>query len=333
MAQQTDTAPQNRRTALVLGAGGRFGRAALAAFDEAGWYVRAFVRPGRRVQCPTGTGIVEGDAFDANAVTAAALGVDVIVHALNPPYPRWRHDVPRHTRSVLAAAHASGATVMIPGNVYNYGASMPETLCEETPHHPTTRKGALRESMEQAFREAADDGIHTVILRAGDFIEAEKTGNWFDTYVVGKLDVGVAVYPGPLDRVHAWAYLPDMARAMVGLAERAEQQSGFEIFNFEGYNITGDELVAALESWAGRPLKKRGMPWLAMRAMTPFAPLIREVVEMRYLWSTPHAINGARLSEALPGFRPTPLPEALRRMLPKLSARVAQGTTPLVSAS
>jgi nucleoside-diphosphate-sugar epimerase len=326
--------PPSRPSVLVLGARGRFGRAAVTTFRDANWQVRAFVRPNKSTSFGPGIEIVEGDAFDLNAVRNAAREVDVIVHALNPPYPRWQQDLPRLTESVLNAARAAGASVMIPGNVYNYGSGMPENLREETSHLPTTRKGVLREAMEQAFRQAAGDGVHTVVLRAGDFIESARTGNWFDTYVTAKLDRGIAVYPGPLHQVHAWAYLPDMARAMVALAEREGDPTGFESFNFGGYNVTGAELVAAMEAKTGRPLKVRSVPWLAMRLIAPFVPLIREVLEMRYLWNVPHAIDGSRLQETLPNFRPTPLPEALDDVLPSLAAsRAPNGTTGLVSAS
>jgi len=326
MPATTITPSRSSQTVLVLGARGRFGRAAVAAFSQAGWQVRAFVSSGRQPERAFRGETINGDAFDPGDVVAAANGANVIVHALNPPYPRWRRDLPRLTKSVLATAHASGATVMIPGNVYNYGAGMPETLLEETPHRPTTRKGALRESMEATFRDAANDGVKTIVLRGGDFIEAKKTGNWFDTYIAGKLDSGIVMYPGPLDKVHAWAYLPDMAQAMVGLAERDRHEAGFECFNFEGHNISGRELIDALERWAGAPLKKRNIPWVAMQAIAPFAPLIREVIEMRYLWTTPHALDGTRLREALPEFRPTALPDALAQILPVLSPQSARHT-------
>ncbi|MDA0369026.1 MAG: NAD(P)H-binding protein [Proteobacteria bacterium] len=311
----TTTAPhQTPRTVLILGANGRFGRAAVGAFRAAGWQVRAFVRPGRTL--PSDVVRIEGDAFQAADVAAAAQGADVIVHALNPPYTKWRTDLPRLAANVLAAARASGAGVMIPGNVYNYGAGMPAVLREDTAHRPTTHKGHLRETMEQSFHDAAAHGVHTVVLRAGDFIEAAQTGNWFDRFIAAKVDRGIAVYPGPRDRVHAWAYLPDMARAMVALAERAEAPSGFETFNFESYNVTGAQLIAALETATGKPLKVRGVPWGMMRLIALFAPMIREILEMRYLWQVPHALDGTRLQSALPDFRPTPLADCLQEVLP-----------------
>ena len=213
------------------------------------------------------------------------------------------------TASVIEAAEASGATVMMPGNVYNYGAGMPERLGEETPHAPTTRKGHLREEMEQAYAGAGDDGVRTIILRAGDFIEREKTGNWFDSHIAANVAKELVIYPGPLDRVHAWAYLPDMARAMVGLAERRAAFAAFERFGFPGYGLTGQELVDLMERASGRTLKVKGLPWSMIRLLGLVLPQMREVAEMAYLWRTPHAIDGAKLAAALPDFQATPLEE------------------------
>lgn len=290
---------------IVLGANGRFGRAATRAFLAAGWSVRGFGRslPPANARV-SGVDWIAGDAFDAEALSAAVRGCDVIVNALNPPYPRWSRDVPRLTANVIAAATASGATVMIPGNVYNYGNEMPALLAENTPQAPTTRKGKLRQKMEQAFSEA---GVQTIVLRAGDFIEREKTGNWFDSHITAKVAKGQVMYPGPLDRLHAWAYLPDMARALVGLAEKRDELGRFEQIGFAGYALTGAMLVEAIERAAGQPLAIKRMPWRMVRLLGLVVPLFREVAEMSYLWDVPHAIDGARLAALLPDFDSTSL--------------------------
>jgi nucleoside-diphosphate-sugar epimerase len=309
---------------IILGAKGRFGRAAADAFLAAGWAVRGLARSWDTGLVDPRVERVTADAFDADALSSAVMGADVIVNALNPPYPTWARDVPRLTASVIAAAKASGASVLLPGNVYNYGARMPPVLSEATPHRPTTRKGRLREAMENAYAEAADDGVQTIILRAGDFIEREKTGNWFDTYIAVNAARGRVTYPGPLQHVHAWAYLPDLARAMVGLAEKRGSLGPFVPVGFEGFNLTGRELVEAMQRVAGRKLKIGGMPWGAMRLISPFAPTIREVLEMRYLWTMPHAIDGSKLAALLPDFRPTPLIVALTDSMPATAPRAVR---------
>jgi len=310
-------------TVIVPGAKGRFGRAAVDAFAAAGWRVRAFARSWEGVAERAGVASIAGDAFDASALASAAKGCDVIVNALNPPYPRWMRDLPRFTAAVIEAAKASGATVMLPGNVYNYGEGMPARLGEDTPHAPTSRKGRLREEMEQAYARAGDDGVRTIILRAGDFLEREKTGNWFDAYIAANVAKGRVMYPGPLDRIHAWAYLPDMARAMVGLAEKRAGFAVFERFGFPGHALTGQALVDAMVRATGRSLKVGGLPWPMIRLLGLVVPQMREVAEMAYLWRTPHEIDGGKLAAALPDFKATPLETAIADALGDVAAETA----------
>lgn len=289
---------------IILGAKGRCGRAAQQAFIDAGWNVSIF---GRNWSTPPPEGVtqISGDAFEGDDLIQACKGMDVIVNGLHPPYPQWSKAMPILTANVIKAAQQSGATVIIPGNVYNYGEDMFPILTENTPHRPTCRKGKLRETMERQFKAATN--IQTIVLRAGDFIEAEKTGNWFDSQIIKNVEKGSVMYPGPTDVVHAWAYLPDVARAMVGLAEIRETLDQFETFCFEGYSLTGAQLIAAIEKSIGRTLKLTTAPWFAMRLIGLFSPLIREVCEMRYLWNVPHQMEGKKLKKALPDWQETPL--------------------------
>ena len=212
---------------------------------------------------------------------------------------------------------------MIPGNIYNYGAGMPKVLRETTPHLPTTRKGELRAEMEETYASAAEAGVQTIILRAGDFFERENTGNWFDSYITPKAMKGKLVYPGPLNCTHSWAYLPDLARAMVGLAESRNQFDPFESFGFTGYAITGREFVTAIEKVVGRSMKVGKVAWPIVRMISLFSPQIREVLEMKYLWETPHQIDGRKLAAALPSYSGTPLEAALKEALGLASSEQA----------
>ncbi|WP_299282711.1 NAD(P)H-binding protein [uncultured Tateyamaria sp.] len=295
---------------IVLGAKGRFGRAAVAGFRAAGWRVTELARAWPE----EGTGRVTADVTDTAAVVQACMGHDVIVNAVHPPYPQWSEMVPKITSTVIAAAKASGATVLIPGNVYNYGTSMPERLSETSPWVGDTKKGAIRIRMESAFR---DSGVRTIVLRGGDFIDGADTGNWFETYITAKADKGKLTYPGKRDRVHAWSYLPDMGRAAAALAGKRAEFSSFEEFGFGGYALTGDALIALTEGALGRPMKVSGFPWFAIKTMALWSPLMREVLEMRYLWNAPHHLDGSKLRAALPDFVETPVEAAFAQALSK----------------
>lgn len=303
------------QTVIILGAKGRFGRAAVTAFVDAGWTVKALGRGITATSCPDGVTPVDCDATNQAALIRACRGADVIVNTLHPPYTEWAEMVPMFTRNVLAAAKASSATVMIPGNLYVYGDTMPKVLDETTPHSAKTNKGKIRIQMEAAYARAAGDGVQTIILRGGDFIEGVDTGNWFETYVTAALHKGIVTYPGRTDICHAWAYLPDMARAMTMLADKKDQLAMFDVFGFEGLSISGTDLRRALEKQLNRSLKFKRIPWGMIRLMGVFRPLMREVMEMRYLWNVPHQVDGTKLARTLPTFQQTPMNEIFARVL------------------
>lgn len=278
-------------TVLILGQSGRFGRHAALAFTDAGWSVRCFDR--RR-----------------DDLMGAAKGADVIVNAWNPPYPDWAAQVPPLHAAVRNAALAADATVIVPGNVYVFGARTPAPWGTDTPHAAANPLGRIRIEMEAAYRA---DGVRTILLRAGDFLDTEPSGNWFDRIMIRKLPQGRFVCPGDPDVPHAWAFLPDLARAAVALAGKRADLPRFADVPFPGYTLSGREMHAALERINGRTLRLDRMNWLPLRLAAPFWPLGRYLLELRYLWSTPHSLEGEQMRGLLPDFDATPPEVALAR--------------------
>ncbi len=295
---------------LVLGGAGRIGRAAAEAFRNAGWEVAALVRGTSAERAPPGTQVIEVDARDTESVAEAAQGVDVILHALNAAYSEWPTLVPQLAEAAIAAARASGATLVLPGNVYNYGADMPPVLGETTPMHPTSRKGALRVALEDRLRDA---GIRCIVLRAGDFYGGgyEGAGSWFDRVIIRYIEQGRLTYPGPLNVVHAWAYLPDLAATLVRLVEVRARFAEFETFGFPGHAVTGADMTRAIEQALHRRLKVSGMPWPFLRMLGIAVPTYRELAEMAYLWQVPHRIDGRKLEAAIGAVPHTPFETAI----------------------
>jgi nucleoside-diphosphate-sugar epimerase len=259
--------------------------------------------------------VVEVDARDADSVAEAAQGIDVVLHALNPPYTDWPTMVPLLAEVAIAAAQKSGATLVLPGNVYNYGADMPPVLDEATPMRPTSRKGALRVELESRLREA---GVRAIILRAGDFYGGAGIGSWFDRVVTRYLEHDRVTYPGPLDVVHEWAYLPDVAAAMVPLIEARAQLDRFETFGFSGHAVTGSEFTQAIMHALRRDLKVSGMPWWLLRLLGPLVPTFREFAEMSYLWHVPHRIDDRKLASVIGAVPHTPFQLAIAKTLDEL---------------
>jgi nucleoside-diphosphate-sugar epimerase len=283
------------KTVLILGASGKIGSHSRLAFEQAGWVVRRYDRK-------------------AENLLEAARGADVIINGLNPPrYHDWEHLVPAYTAEVIEAARASGATVIVPGNVYNFGATGGE-WSEATPHHPNTKKGRIREEMEKTYRAS---GVCTIILRAGNFIDPRQTDDVMSLVFLREIKKGKLTVIGDASAMQAYCYVPDWARAAVGLAEIRDRLETFEDIPFPGHAFTAEELRAFLSTELGRPLGIAKFPWWVMRLTSPFWELAREMLEMRYLWSTSHELSRKKLARLLPAFEPTSLEEVMLAGVPR----------------
>lgn len=293
------------QTALILGPSGRFGSNMTDALWHAGWTTRLFDR-------------------SKDDLMQAAQGADVIVNGWNPSYEKWAEEMPGLTKSVIAAAKASGARVLFPGNVYVYGHNAPGIIGPDTPHLAKNPLGRLRIETESAYRAA---GIPLTILRAGDYIDTEMSGNWFDKVMTKPLAKGQLTYPGPLNTAHSWAFLPDLARAGVRLLESPKAHQ--EEICFPGYTLTAHDLAEALSLAASKNIKATKMAWWPLQLARPFLPFVKGLHEMRYLWSMPHGFDAAAFTERLPDFVATPVVDALKRTAPvKALAGVDQPKQP-----
>lgn len=316
-------------TVLILGARGRFGGAAVQAFAQAGWRVLAQVRPGAgTLPAQAGVQWVRAHPADTQALASAARGATVVVQALSPIYTHaaWRRELPGLTQAAIGVTRALGATLMLPASVYNFGDRMPAQLREDTPQAATTFKGRMRiESERQIEAATRGGGMKAVVIRGGDFF-GSGTGSWLDMVITRSLRTGVVTYPGALDVPTAWAYLPDMARAFVAVAQHGARLPAFETLHFAGHTLTGADWVQALQGIAREQgwitpdarLKVRHVPWPLLRAAGVFAPTLRALCEMRYLWRTPHALVDTRMAALAGPLQRTPLGQALRQSLREL---------------
>jgi nucleoside-diphosphate-sugar epimerase len=314
-----DSLPQPR--ILVLGAAGQLGRAAAQAFCAAGWSVASLVRGSAGSTIAPGTGLIEVDARDTTAVIEAARGADVVLNALNVPFTQWAASALPLAETAIAAARENGATLVFPGNLYVYGAKIPAIADERTPVDPTSRKGAIRSAIEARLRAAAEqEGMRVIILRSGDFFGA-GAGSYFDRMLVRDIASGRLTYPGPLDVVHEWAYLPDLAEALRRLVDARAALAPFAQFGFPGHAVTGREMVGAISRACGRGFTVSSMPWTMLRLLGTVVPIFRELSEVAYLWSTPHAIDGTRLAAVIGDIPFTPLDRAVASALVELGVR------------
>lgn len=336
--------PTSGKAALIIGATGGIGGAAALALQRHGWQIRGLTRDvARAAQRFARLGPIDwrqGDAMDRAAMIAAADGAQLILHAANPPrYRNWRGLALPMLEHAIDAAKAGGARLVLPGNVYNFAPDIGACVDESAEQRPVTRKGAIRVEMEQMLARAADHGVRSLVLRAGDYFGPDAPSSWFQNALVRpSRPVRRVTYPGPLEIGHSWAYLPDLAEALALLAAQEARLAQVETIHFAGHALAdGKAMVAAIARAAGLARLPAGtLPWRMITVLAPVVPLFRELNELRYLWLQPLRLSNFKLTGLIGPEPHTPLDDAVRRTLISLgcveaAVRSESGTMPAYS--
>jgi nucleoside-diphosphate-sugar epimerase len=220
--------------------------------------------------------------------------------------------------SSIAAAKASGARLVFPGTVYNFGPDAFPNLTERSPQNPLTRKGKIRVEMEKRLEAASRDGVRALVVRAGDFFGPRTGNSWFARGLIkpGR-PVTSILYPGRPDIGHAWAYLPDLAATIAQLLEQEGDLAEFDVFHFGGHWFeAGIEMAHAIQRVVGKPKPRiRRFPWALTYAFSPFVTVFREMLELRYLWQRPVRLDNTKLVAFLGTGPHTPIDMAVRSTL------------------
>ncbi|HVP37873.1 MAG TPA: NAD-dependent epimerase/dehydratase family protein [Candidatus Saccharimonadales bacterium] len=323
----------NQDLHVVLGATGSLGAALVRHLGLAGRPVRAVARDAQRARAllagrvPAGAAAqVEFEAADATdrAATVHACRSAGVVHlCVNAPYPQWPQVMPAAVESALAGAREAGARLVFPGNVYGYGRFQKVPASEDHPRAATTTKGRLRNTLERWLSEADRAGeVRVAIARMPDFFGPNVVHAGIAPIFEAALAGRRARWLGRLDVPHDMLFIDDAAAACALLA--GSDRAFGRVWHVPGAGpVTGRQFIGIVFAAAGaRPRAGAlGRPMVRLAAL--FSPLVREVVEMLYLWEEPQVLDGSRFAAAFPEFRFTPHEEAARRTLEWFRARRA----------
>ena len=244
------------------------------------------------------------------------------------PYPQFEKH-PKLTKIALEAAAAAGIRRFVHvGTVYPYGRPLRERVDELQPRNPHTFKGRMRKEQEDLVM-AADgkNGMHTAILRAPDFYGPTADLSFTRAIFDAALRGGTANVIGPIDTPHEFIYVPDLAAGLLALSEKDEAYG-------HAWNIGGPELITTRHfaelvfAAAQRRPRLRAANKTMLRLLGIFNPLLREVVEMHYLWTTPVALDDTRLRQLLPNLRKTSYKEGIEATLHAMRGVSMRGEKP-----
>ncbi|KAK1185344.1 NAD-dependent epimerase/dehydratase family protein [Streptomyces sp. NBS 14/10] len=292
---------------VVIGSGPA-GAATARLLAEQGHTVRVITRSGRSPE--TGIEHIALDATDSERLTAAARGAAAIYSCAAPPYHRWVGEWPALASSLCAAAEATGAVLVMLGNLYGYGP-VDGPMTEELPLAATGPKGRVRAAVWEQARTLHEQGrIKAVEVRPSDFFGPGVTdGGHLAARVMPRLLRGKPVSTlGDPDAPHSWSYLPDVARALVEVAGEERAWGRAWHVPTEPARSTR-QMVDHLAAQAGTgPVAVRRLSPAVLGVASLFSPLLRELKEIRYQFDRPFVVD-ASAYEAEFAVRATPVDE------------------------
>ena len=277
---------------------GATGAATIDRLVSRGTPVRLVQRK-RPAGLPASVDFMACDVLKLDDVKRAMSGVSQVVVAIGFEYltPVWRSAWPKAMANLLSAAEAANTRVVFIDNMYMYGPQ-DVALHEDLPLADYGRKPAVRAHVTRMWQQAAREGrVRWAALRAPDFYGPGVRNSHMGDSGLARVAQGKAaqVLMAP-EMPHAFAYVPDIARAVVTLLDAPD-----DAFN-QTWHVpcakakSPREMLQMGADAAGVKLKMMVMPPLMLRLLGVFAPMVRETIEMRFTWNRPYHVDATKFA-------------------------------------
>ena len=282
---------------VILGFGA-VGRATAQALLARGEAVRVAQRS-RPADLPASAVFRPCDVLDAEAVRQAIEGAGQVVLAVGFPYDRrvWRTAWPKAMTNVVEACAATRARLVFLDNLYMLGPQR-RPQREDMPLTAHGAKPAIRSEVTRIWMAAAAAGrVRVAALRAPDFYGPHVPMSHLGSDAFGALAQGrPAVLVVPPDMPHDFAYVPDIARAVLTLLDAPDDAYG------QAWNMpcaptrTSREILRlGAEALQVRP-RIRAIPFRLLPLLGLVSPFLREVADVGFTWDRPYQVDATKFT-------------------------------------
>lgn len=288
------------------------------------WTARELIRLGKPVRMVSHSGkadpripaeveVVKGDAYDARHNIEVTKGATTVYQCAQPQYHEWAEKFPSMQKAILDAASVNGAKFIVGDNLYMYGDTNGQPICEDLPYQAHTKKGKVRGAMATAVMDAHRAGkIRAAIGRASNFFGPDD--NAVTSFAIRPALEGKPInLMGRTDQPHTFSYIADFGKMLATLGTR-DKALGQIWFTPSPAPVTQTQLVKIMEEEIGQKVKVMVAGKLMLSTLGLFMPTLRESVEMLYEWDKPFIMDSSKAQNAF-DLKPTPTKQALKETL------------------
>ncbi|RTL73204.1 MAG: NAD-dependent epimerase/dehydratase family protein [Hyphomicrobiales bacterium] len=239
------------------------------------------------------------DILDADAVARAVANADQVVVAVGFPYVSavWKDVWPRAMHNVVEACAVNHARMVFADNMYMYGPQR-VPLREDMPLTDYGMKPAVRAQITRIWQSASEAGrVKVAALRAPDFYGPAVGLSHLGDIAFGALARNrPATLIFPPDMPHAFAYVPDIGRAIITLLEAPDDAYG-QAWHVPCAPTSTPRRILELGAAAiGRKLRIRSLPVWVLPVAGVFSGFMREIAEMRFTFDRPYEVDSRKFA-------------------------------------
>ncbi|MFI4933630.1 MAG: NAD-dependent epimerase/dehydratase family protein [Caulobacterales bacterium] len=284
-------------TIVVLGYGA-VGRATAQALLQRGETVQIAQRSQPR-DLPAGASFVACDVLNAESVGRAVEGASQVVLAVGFAYDSrlWRAVWPRTIANVTQACALTGARIVFVDNLYQLGPQT-EPRREDMPLTHKGEKPAILAEVTRIWMRAAEAGqVRIAALRCTDFYGPDVPVSHLGSAAFGPLGQGKsALLLAPPDTPHDFAYVPDIARAVVSLLDAPDDAYG-QVWNMPCAPTRTPRQILRIGAEAmGVKLKITAVPLWLLPLLGLASRFMKEVADVGFTWDRPYLVDASKFA-------------------------------------
>ena len=283
----------------ILGAGGAVSDQLVKLLAER---KQPFRLVGRNPKMVAGAAEVRpADLSEQSQAVAAVKGSNVVYLLVGLKYDHriWAEAWPRIMANTIEASKRAGAKLVFFDNVYMYG-KVNGTMTEETPFHPSSKKGEIRARIALSLANEWKSGsVTAMIARAGDFYGPEARNSVPNVLIFDPLSKNQSASWLVNDSVpHSYTYTPDAARGVLMLAESEAAWNQTWHLPTAPNPLTGKEFITHAARELGVRPRYRVLNRPMLRIAGWFNPTIGESYEMLYQSDSPYIFDSSKFARA-----------------------------------
>lgn len=268
--------------------------------------------------------LFSADITSLEQTRAALTGSEVCYLTIGFPYSAkiWEEKWPVTIKNVVQACYEQKVKLVFFDNIYALDTNTIGHITEESPMNPESKKGKVREFVDNHILENMRQGrIQAIIARAPNIFGPVDKNSFLTGLVYDYLKKDKAAkWVFNAEVKHSMGFIKDLAYGTVLLGNTPDAYNQIWNLPVDPNPLSGKEWVKLYAEAMGKKNRVQVLsPWL-LRLLSVFVPVMGELYEMRYQYDRDYIFDSRKFNQRF-NYRATPNEIAVRQSVDGLSGK------------